>query len=141
MNLMFAGASNLTRLNLSGDGWDTRNAWMGDMFGGTFSLRELTLGRNFVSNTWLHPVPTNENFTGKWQNVGAGTVDNPRGAHVLTSEELMAGFNGETMADTWVWKPVRHSYGLEVDGWSGGGIFTWISAFAALIMPSFLGNG
>ena len=37
-----------------------------------------------------------------WQNIGAGTVKNQAGAHVFTSAELMAQFDGETMADTFV---------------------------------------
>ena len=103
---MFRRASSLLRLDLSG--FNTSNVTnMENMFYGTVSLRELVLGPSFhfqSANAALPEPPTNTQFTGRWQNVGAGTVDNPEGAYVFTSAELMANFDGETMADTWVWQ-------------------------------------
>jgi surface protein len=112
---MFHNASSLTSLDLSG--WDTRNSSMVGMFYGATSLRELTLGENFVFNEGfmtshpptrltadLPPPPQNEEFTGFWQNVGSGTTDNPQGEFVFTSEDLMEYFDGAIHADTWVWQ-------------------------------------
>ena len=132
MSEMFSYASQLTSLDVSN--WDTSSVTnMNRMFSGTFSLRILTLGENFafvvqtqpcwISNLRVMPdpelppeycwttdaglpeiEPTNE-FTGYWQNVGDGTIKQPNGTHVLTSEQLMEQFDGQTMADTWVWQP------------------------------------
>jgi len=115
MTGMFRDARSLEELDVSG--WDTRNATdMRAMFTNTISLRKLTLGENFeffVNDTFggslpfdadLPPVPQNHEFTGSWQNVGSGTVENPSGLHVLTSTELMETFNGATMADIFVWQ-------------------------------------
>ena len=53
----------------------------------------------------LPGAPNNATYTGYWRNVGTGTVTNPTGAFVLTSGQLMAQFDGATMADTFVWQP------------------------------------
>ena len=109
MSMMFNGASNLRILDLSN--FDTRNVTtMWNMFGHEWipRLSQLTLGQHFEfhANAYLSPVPNNEEFTGRWQNVGNGTVNAPEGAHVFTSADLMSQFNGATMADTFVWQ--RH---------------------------------
>ncbi|MCL2843545.1 MAG: BspA family leucine-rich repeat surface protein, partial [Oscillospiraceae bacterium] len=109
MGSMFSGAHSLISLDLSG--WDTRGLTTGrmsGMFRGTYSLRQLTLGEYFsfrsqVAN--LPPVPQSKDYTGRWQNVGTGTIDDPQGTFIFTSVEMMAHFNGTTMADTWVWQP------------------------------------
>ncbi|WP_200831664.1 bacterial Ig-like domain-containing protein, partial [Listeria monocytogenes] len=51
-----------------------------------------------------NPTPTAK-YTGKWQNVGSGTVDKPKGSFVGTATELMSTYDGSTMADTYVWQP------------------------------------
>ena len=109
MGQMFQSASSLTSLDLSN--WDTRNvgqAHMSSMFWGATELSSLTLGENFAFRAGPHlpAVRTTSEFTGFWQNVGDGTPERPRGEHILTSAQLMAQFNGATMADTWVWQPV-----------------------------------
>ena len=108
------GASGLQNLNLSG--WEVgvevgNRTVMDSTFRDTSSLRWLVLGEHF--SFWggvqglpaLPSVPNNDIYTGFWQNIGAGTVNNPLGEHIFTSAELMANFNGVTMADTWVWQP------------------------------------
>ena len=108
MHNMFDGASSLISLDLSN--FDTSYVTnMSSTFAETTSLRELTLGDNFVFvNTWrnanLPAVPQMAEFTGYWQNVGNGTIEQPSGNHVLTSTDLMAQYNGATMADTFVWQ-------------------------------------
>jgi len=108
MSGMFWAARSLTDLNVSN--WDTSQVTdMSWMFSGTISLRELTLGEQFrfVGNPGLQEVWQTADFTGFWQNVGAGTRANPTGQFVLTSSQLMAQFNGATMADTFVWQPTN----------------------------------
>jgi len=107
MDRMFRETPNLRSLDLSG--WDTSNVtdmwWMFYMN----PLRELTLGDQFRfrSGVTLPAIEQTNQFTGYWQNVGSGTVDNPQGEFVFTSAQLTSQFNGATMADTWVWQPVR----------------------------------
>ena len=69
-------------------------------------MREIVLGEyfNFFTNARLVNVPNNTEFTGFWQNVGAGTVENPQGGYTFTSAQLMAQYDGSIHADTWVWQ-------------------------------------
>ncbi|MCL2567832.1 MAG: BspA family leucine-rich repeat surface protein [Oscillospiraceae bacterium] len=106
MDRMFQN-TNLARLDLSG--WDTSAVTnMFNMFVGATNLRQLTLGEefSFMGNAALPPVP-NTTHTGFWINVGSGTVYAPAGPHLLTSAQLIATFDGSTMADTWVWQSRR----------------------------------
>ncbi|QSR03431.1 BspA family leucine-rich repeat surface protein [Lactococcus sp. LG1267] len=80
MQHMFANMTNLERVNLSS--FDTSSVAPG--------------GMNFMFN--------NAQFTGRWRNVGTGTVDRPNGSHIWTSSELQSTFNG-SQADTFVWQP------------------------------------
>jgi len=116
MSGMFLETTSLASLNLSG--WDTRSVTsMNGMFAawsGPTTIRELTLGGNFSfvyeirpDHVDLRPVPYNDDYTGLWQNVGTGTVDDPQGEFVFTSQELMTNYDGALMADTWVWQPRR----------------------------------
>ncbi|MDM5143514.1 hypothetical protein ICE98_00585 [Lactococcus lactis] len=57
----------------------------------------------------LANVPVTDGYTGKWRNVGSGTVDNPAGEHIWTSSEFMANFDAPTMADTYVWQKLSGS--------------------------------
>ncbi|WP_185500908.1 BspA family leucine-rich repeat surface protein, partial [Listeria innocua] len=112
MSIMFSRLSSLTSLDLSN--FDTsRVTNMIGMFG-VAQLQNLTLGDKFqfvnASSFSFHPglsdlTPTAK-YTGKWQNVGTGTVDRPKGLFVGTSTELMTQYDGSTMADTYVWQPV-----------------------------------
>ena len=119
MDRMFASTRSLTSLDLSG--WDTRNVInMNSMFNNT-ALRQLTLGEYFVfhTNAMLPPVPRNNTFTGYWQNVGTGTINNPKGNFIFTSEGLMRYYDGAIMADTWVWQPTGQegAYGQRIYGY------------------------
>ncbi|EAE8308498.1 BspA family leucine-rich repeat surface protein [Listeria monocytogenes] len=112
-SLMFSDTSSLTSLDLSN--FDTsRVTTMIAMFARASQLQNITLGDKFqflnASSFSLHPglfdlTPTAK-YTGKWQNVGTGTVDRPKGLFVGTSTELMTQYDGSTMADTYVWQPV-----------------------------------
>ena len=78
------------------------------MFTGMTALRMLTLGSefSFIGSPGL-PGVSQVDFTGRWQNIGSGTVDNPIGEFIFTSTQLINQFDGSTMADTFVWQPVR----------------------------------
>jgi len=103
---MFSNMESLTSLDLSN--WDVSNVtYFGAMFWQTNSLRQITLSESFHGAMFEHlpNVLDNYQFTGYWQNVGFGTPDNPQGEFKFTTAELIASFDGETMADTWVWQP------------------------------------
>lgn len=116
MSDMFYGARGLTSLDLSS--FDTRNVT--DMYRMLFfpmpqnqhtALRQIILGPYFVfqlneegHGARLPDVRTPSGYTGRWQNIGPGTIEDPQGTHALRSYELMNRFDGSTMADTWVWQ-------------------------------------
>ncbi|EHD1395372.1 BspA family leucine-rich repeat surface protein [Listeria monocytogenes] len=107
MYAMFS-RSVVTSLDLSS--FDTSNMPdMANMFDGASQLQNLILGNQFQflsANEYLpNPTPTAK-YTGKWQNVGNGTVDMPKGTFIGTANELMSTYDGSTMADTYVWQPV-----------------------------------
>ena len=115
MDWMFRSALNLRRLDLTG--FDTRNVqFMGQMLAGTSSLREITFGETFrfivdeegSRHAALPNVPQNNTYTGRWQNLGPGTPQNPQGPLSFTSAQLQAQFNAATMAGTFVWQPTNH---------------------------------
>ena len=115
MRRMFAGASGLEKLDISS--FSTSNldftmeaSGMNYMF--PESLRQLSLGEQFRFLQWpgttllgyeiLPGIVSNDEYTGRWQNVGIGTIAHPQGEHVFTSAELVRYFDGTIMADTWV---------------------------------------
>ncbi|EAC4617292.1 BspA family leucine-rich repeat surface protein [Listeria monocytogenes] len=107
MSFMFDGSA-VTSLDLSN--FDTSKvADMQAMFRGTSKLQNLTLGSQFqfvgTDANLSNPTPT-ANYTGKWQNVGSGTVNKPKGSFIGTATELMSTYDGSTMADTYVWQPI-----------------------------------
>ena len=92
MREMFRGTS-IETLDLGN--FDTGNVTnMNQMFTALHTLRELTLGEsfNFIGTPNLVPLRQTEEFTGLWQ--GANVV--------LTSAQLMAQFDGSTMAGTFI---------------------------------------
>ncbi|WP_188002522.1 BspA family leucine-rich repeat surface protein [Listeria monocytogenes] len=106
MSHMFQNSS-VTSLDVSN--FDTSNVTnMLSMFAGAFQLQNLALGGKFrfLSNAALpNPTPTAK-YTGRWQNVGSGTVNNPKGTFINISSVLMGTYDGSTMADTYVWQPI-----------------------------------
>jgi surface protein len=106
MNFMFRDASSLS--SLSTYSWNTNNVVSMVMMFRNTNLRTITLGRDFrfIGNAFLPPIYVTEGFTGRWQHIGTGTIDNPLGEFVFSSAELMEQFNGATMAGTFVWQRV-----------------------------------
>ncbi|AZP91359.1 BspA family leucine-rich repeat surface protein [Pediococcus acidilactici] len=144
MNEMFVSTTNLKTVNMSN--WDTSKVTnmnhmfsnsgvekldlssftitndmdTADMFIVCRNLKQLTLGKKsqLKSNMNIPDVPTTDGYTGHWQNVGNGTVDDPAGNHVWTSTELMSNFDAPTMGDdTFVWqrKPATINTGETTD--------------------------
>ena len=118
MEYMFANTA-VSQLDISpftiGDGVNTAN-----MFQDTANLKQLTLGKKTQLKAGMNipDVPTTDGYTGHWQNVGNGTIDDPTGNHVWTSAELMSQFDAATMGDdTFVWqrKPTTINIGEITD--------------------------
>jgi len=128
MHTMFTNARGLISLDLSG--WDNRNVnnvgffWASD-------LRQLALGEHFsFGNGSLPDVPNNDEFVGRWQNVGSGTPDNPQGEFVFTSDELTRYYDGAIHADTWVWQP-RSSVEIPTESCDSVRIYGTITEFGS----------
>jgi hypothetical protein len=81
---------------------------MSNLVSGANALRILILGEkfSFTIDAGLPPINLTDEFTGHWQHVGDGSIENPLGIHILTSEQLMEQYDGITMFGTYVWKPV-----------------------------------
>jgi len=124
MNSMFYGfrGTTLDLSNFDSSGViSSLGAGMNQFLANVWYLKELKLGPNFSFvgwNNWSsNPYPVNlvdpsrmygfhsSYYTGYWQNVGTGTVDAPYGKNILKSQELVLTYDGETMADTYVWQP------------------------------------
>ena len=100
MSTMFSNMSNLRKLDLSN--FNANTIYMSGMFFYSFNLRELTLSEHFefYGTPQLSNVPIHDPFTGYWQHTENEDI-------VLTSAELMATYNGETMKGTYVWSTRR----------------------------------
>ncbi|WP_233611060.1 MucBP domain-containing protein [Lactococcus sp. S64] len=119
---MFYDCSSLAKLNLSN--FDTRNVTeMTDMLnlnvGAGYSADnfELSLGKYFVStpgNSIMDDIGDTDKHTNKWQNVGEGTVNNPKGNFIYTSYDLMANYDGNTMSDMYVFQRLEPVKGADV---------------------------
>ncbi|MBC2143438.1 BspA family leucine-rich repeat surface protein [Listeria innocua] len=123
MSSMF-NQSVATSLDLSS--FDTSKvAYMTNMFAGASQLQMLTLGSQFkfvgTAAALPNPTPTAK-YTGKWQNVGSGTIDKPTGTFGGTATELMSTYDGSTMADLYVWQQpflnVKDSMLMIGDNWN-----------------------
>ncbi|EIY8436090.1 BspA family leucine-rich repeat surface protein [Listeria monocytogenes] len=123
MRQMFIG-SLATSLDLSN--FDTSKvAYMTNMFAGASQLQMLTLGSQFkfvgTAAALPNPTPTAK-YTGKWQNVGSGTIDKPTGTFGGTATELMSTYDGSTMAGLYVWQQpflnVKDSMLMIGDNWN-----------------------
>ncbi|MCW07408.1 BspA family leucine-rich repeat surface protein [Listeria monocytogenes] len=125
-----AGMSNMfnqsvaTSLDLSS--FDTSKVVdMQNMFAGASQLQMLTLGSQFkfvgTAAALPNPTPTAK-YTGKWQNVGSGTIDKPTGTFGGTATELMSTYDGSTMAGLYVWQQpflnVKDSMLMIGDNWN-----------------------
>lgn len=116
---MFDGCSSISKLDISNFTMPIKipgsNSEIYSMLDQCTSLKELKLGNKLDLNQWneeygyyynalLPNVPETDVYTGYWQNVGSGTVDNPKGSNVWTSLELMRNDFKTSGADTYVWQ-------------------------------------
>lgn len=129
---MFANCDNLTQLNVTG--WDTPvlrdirtmfsnsksltsldlSSWqlesgtsMAGLFNKADSLSKISLGpgiKSLGTAVGLPDVPSDDIYTGKWINVGMGTIESPKGTNIWSSMELLNRYNGAKDADTYVWE-------------------------------------
>lgn len=101
---MFSGAA-LTKLDLSS--FKIEKIETTKMFSNARNLKQLKLGKRsqLSSDMQLPEVPSTGMYTGHWQNVGGGTIDEPMGDHIWTSAELLKNFDAVTMGnDTFIWQ-------------------------------------
>ncbi|WP_430603402.1 hypothetical protein IGJ02_000821 [Enterococcus sp. DIV0724b] len=115
---VFMEDSSLESLDLSGfnmTNLDRSNSYATSrFFQNTSALKELKLSSNFRfigsdtnTNPELPMITADDNYTGIWQNVGEGTINNPKGTDSWTSRELMSNFDLTPKNDTYVWQPVK----------------------------------
>ncbi|WP_066026581.1 BspA family leucine-rich repeat surface protein [Enterococcus mundtii] len=114
MTSMFSGSTQLKKLDIS-NFHSRANLLMNSMFLRT-SLEQITLGAefHFSQNAALTELIGTQTHRPYWQNVGTGTNEEPQGAFIFTSAELMAQYNGSMMAGTWVRQP-RQVTALTID--------------------------
>lgn len=122
---MFEGDRSLESLDLSGFSTLGMNMYylgktsFDNMFSGMTSLKILTLGNDFKFNiqypytAGLPDINPTNRYTGKWVNVGNGTLDSPESSRVWSSANLMynlkvnSSYVGTT--ETYVWQRIKGS--------------------------------
>ncbi|MFQ6322503.1 BspA family leucine-rich repeat surface protein [Lactococcus garvieae] len=107
MDYMFYGTSSLTSLDISS--LDTSKATdLNGMLSAT-NFSELKLGPKvkFSGKERLPEIAANDMYTGKWVNVGNGTLDSPEATKKWTSAELLENYDGSKDADTYVWEKIK----------------------------------
>ncbi|MEG0416131.1 MAG: MucBP domain-containing protein, partial [Erysipelothrix sp.] len=108
MESMFMGMSSLEKLDLST--FDTRNVTKSEnMFAMDSRMSVLTLGETFEwhGKEALPNIQKISPYTGYWQNVGDGSIENPNGSNVWTSKEFMQNYDKLTDKDTYVWQTLK----------------------------------
>ena len=120
---MFEGDSSLESLDLSGFSTSDMNSYylgktsFDNMFLGMTSLKVLTLGSDFKFNIQypttanLPNITATDRYTGKWVNVGNGTLDSPESSRVWSSSTLMVNlkYNSSYLGatETYVWQRIK----------------------------------
>ncbi|AMC92795.1 hypothetical protein AOC36_01985 [Erysipelothrix larvae] len=115
---MFEGMTSLVDLKMMQT--DLRNLEFGyELLVGAPSIQSITLTETFSFGNdpdlfALHDIISSPMFddtlyTGLWQNVGTGTLDNPLGEFIFSTHDLLVYYNGIEMADTYVWQPILKS--------------------------------
>ena len=121
--LMFNSDTSLTSLDISGftmtyDQASDRYTETDGMFSENNHLSRLVLGpnvrfvkiREYSSGPQLPNITANKVYTGKWEAVGAGTEENPKGKTYATSDDLVNAYMGDarpTGKQVYVWEPVK----------------------------------
>ncbi|GAB7391010.1 MucBP domain-containing protein [Lactococcus garvieae] len=105
MDNMFGWMRQLKALDISN--FDTSKVTsMSEIFTYDSQLSQLTLGKNFnfVGNGRLPEIGAYNGYTGKWINIGFGSLESPEGKNIWSSAELMTNYNGDMDADTYIWQ-------------------------------------
>ncbi|MFK4900991.1 MucBP domain-containing protein [Lactococcus petauri] len=105
MDNMFGWMRQLKALDVSN--FDTTKVTsMSEIFTYDSQLSQLTLGKNFnfVGNGRLPEIGAYNGYTGKWINIGSGSLESPEGKNIWSSSELMTNYNGDMDADTYIWQ-------------------------------------
>ena len=117
---VFMGDSSLEELDLTGFDMtklpsSSYNKYVMTLFfQNTNSLKSLKLSDKFRiwgtddTNVELPEILPNNEYSGKWENIGSGTNENPNGKDVWTSKELTQNFNLNPKNDTYVWQPISN---------------------------------
>ncbi|MCL2212526.1 MAG: BspA family leucine-rich repeat surface protein [Oscillospiraceae bacterium] len=116
---MFSDMTEIQTINL--EGWIiSPNTIMGSLFLNTSNLQQITLGSGWQSlgGLALPYLPTELPYSGRWTNVGAGSLADPQGNHALYSAQLLgsAGNNlpDSGIADTWIRQLA--TFGIDLSG-------------------------
>lgn len=105
MDYMFGWMRQLKTLDISN--FDTSKVTsMSEIFTYDSQLSQLTLGKNFnfVGDGRLPEIGSYNGYTGKWINLGPGSLESPAGKNIWSSAELMTNYNGDMDADTYIWQ-------------------------------------
>lgn len=105
MDYMFGWMRQLKTLDISN--FDTSKVTsMSEIFTYDSQLSQLTLGKNFnfVGDGRLPEIGSYNGYTGKWINLGLGSLESPAGKNIWSSAELMTNYNGDMDADTYIWQ-------------------------------------
>ncbi|WP_270252887.1 MucBP domain-containing protein [Lactococcus garvieae] len=105
MDNMFGWMRQLKALDISN--FDTSKVTsMSEIFTYDSQLSQLTLGKNFnfVGNGRLPEIGAYNGYTGKWINIGSGSLEFPEGKNIWSSAELMTNYIGDMDADTYIWQ-------------------------------------
>lgn len=105
MMAMFGDDESLKILDLSSFDTSTLDGVKNSLMFQRTKFEQLVLGENIViEGVSLPELESNETYTGKWVNVGTGSIEKPKGTNVWTSKELMSNYKGDVDADTYVWQ-------------------------------------
>lgn len=107
MEYMFYGTSSLTSLDISSFDTSKANDLNGMLSATNFSELKLGPKVKFSGKERLPEIVANDMYTGKWVNVGNGTLDSPEATKKWTSAELLENYDGSKDADTYVWEKIK----------------------------------
>ncbi|MCL0312173.1 BspA family leucine-rich repeat surface protein [Apilactobacillus sp. TMW 2.2459] len=111
---MFADASSLESLDLSGFRINGSDANMLNMLNGLRSINQITLGSDFkfiVSSeqNGLLTAGFENSSNHFWIAINGGTRENPKGERIYTGKSLAYGYDGNTMSDTYIKFPINRT--------------------------------
>ncbi len=116
MKAMFAGDEGLKRLDLSSFDMRKNVGTLNMLATGDYPPQELKLGANVILTSDMNlPDPEETDvYTGFWENVGEGNAEEPAGQYIYDSFDLLTLFQGQKIADTYVWQKKSTEYSLPV---------------------------